>query len=67
MATVIVSSACRSKVPSQSALRALRWCGEDVEGVGGRVGGGAVGGGLALERAKLFADGHTELNAPDLF
>ena len=65
MATVIVSSACRSKVPSQSALRALRWCGEEVKRrVGGRSG---EGGGLALERAKLFADGHTELNAPDLF
>ena len=41
MATVIVSSACRSKVPSQSALRELRWCGEEVKRrVGGRSGEG---------------------------
>ena len=61
MATVIVSSPSRSKVPSQSVLRAVVCVGKDgLEWEGG-------GEGAALERAELFADGHTELNAPDLF
>ena len=56
MATVIVSSACRSKVPSQSALRALRWCGEAVEGVGGWMGGrlGEGGGRASVGARKAF-------------
>ena len=43
------------------------WMGwKGVDGVEGSVGVGGKGW-AALGRAKLFADGHTELNAPDLF